>query len=99
MTIGLSRKGNSIRGSLSRNVLYARSLETGFTCELQDFIGIVAYQDRKGRQKEVHYWQMAVKEGFFQVNSEVDDICWLSTSLALEKLTYRHDRDLLVHSS
>lgn len=86
-------KGESLEECALREVFE----ETGFTCELQDFIGTVAYQDRKGRQKEVHYWQMAVKEGFFQVNSEVDDICWLSTSLALEKLTYRHDRDLLVH--
>ena len=88
-------KGESLEECALREVFE----ETGLTCELQDFIGTVAYQDRKGRQKEVHYWQMAVKEGFFQVNSEVDDICWLSTSLALEKLTYRHDRDLLVHSS
>ena len=88
-------KGESLEECALREVFE----ETGLTCELQDFIGTVAYQDRKGRQKEVHYWQMAVKEGFFQVNSEVDDICWLSTSLALEKLTYRHDRDLLVHIS
>ena len=69
-------KGESLEECALREVFE----ETGLTCELQDFIGTVAYQDRKGRQKEVHYWQMAVKEGFFQVNSEVDDICWLSTS-------------------
>ena len=84
-------KGESLEECALREVFE----ETGFTCELQDFIGTVAYQDRKGRQKEVHYWQMAVKEGFFQVNSEVDDICWVAGKHALEILTYHHDRDFL----
>ncbi len=72
--------------------------ETGFVCELGDFIGTVTYVDRKGREKEVHYWQMDILEGSFQTNSEVDQIRWRSETVAMGLLSYPHDRELLVQA-
>ncbi len=73
--------------------------ETGFQCELRDFLGTVAYVDRKGREKKVHYWQMKILDGHFQENSEVDAIDWLHKEKALEILSYSHDRELLTQVS
>ena len=73
--------------------------ETGFYCELRDFLGTVAYVDRKGREKKVYYWQMKILDGYFQENSEVDAIDWLHKAQALEILSYSHDRELLTQIS
>ncbi|MDG1846384.1 MAG: NUDIX hydrolase [Acidimicrobiales bacterium] len=70
--------------------------ETGFVCKLGDPVGSVTYVDRKGRPKEVHYWQMNIIDGSFLLNSEVDEIRWVSGLSAYELLSYVHDRELLV---
>ena len=72
-------KGESLEECALREVFE----ETGFTCELEDFIGTVTYEDRKGCQKEVHYWRMNILSGSFQANSEVDKIRWLSDKSAM----------------
>lgn len=87
-------KGESLEECALREVFE----ETGFTCELEDFIGTVTYEDRKGRQKEVHYWRMNILSGSFQANSEVDKIRWLSDKSAMGLLSYSHDRELLVQA-
>ncbi|MEC8975082.1 MAG: NUDIX hydrolase [Actinomycetota bacterium] len=92
-------KGKLDRGeSLEECALREVFEETGFVCELGDFIGNVTYVDRKGRQKEVHYWRMNILDGLFQVNSEVDQIFWSSESSAVELLSYTHDRELLIQT-
>jgi len=66
--------------------------ETGFQCELRDFLGTVAYVDRKGREKKVHYWRMQIIDGSFLKNNEVDQVSWLSIPEAFERLSYEHDK-------
>lgn len=85
-------KGESLEECALREVFE----ETGFVCELGDFIGTVMYVDRKERQKKVHYWLMSILDGSFQPNSEVDQVRWLSESSAMRLLSYSHDRELLV---
>jgi len=87
-------KGESLEECALREVFE----ETGFICELGKFIGTVNYEDRKGRQKEVHYWRMNILSGSFQANSEVDKIRWLSDKSAMGLLSYSHDRELLVQA-
>ena len=66
--------------------------ETGFYCELRDFLGTVAYVDRKGREKKVYYWRMQIIDGSFLKNNEVDQVSWLSIPEAFERLSYEHDK-------
>ena len=87
-------KGESLEECALREVFE----ETGFVCELGDFIGTVMYVDRKERQKKVHYWLMSILDGSFQPNSEVDQVRWLSESSAMRLLSYSHDRELLVQA-
>jgi 8-oxo-(d)GTP phosphatase len=48
------------------------------------------------RPKHVDYWAMATEEvASFQPNSEVDGVAWLPVTEAADRLTYRHDADLL----
>jgi 8-oxo-(d)GTP phosphatase len=48
------------------------------------------------RPKLVDYWAMATGEiTTFQPNSEVDGLGWLPVTEAIDRLTYRHDADLV----
>jgi 8-oxo-dGTP pyrophosphatase MutT (NUDIX family) len=71
--------------------------ETGIEVDLEEPLGSVRYQDRRGRPKVVHYWRMrprAVPEQFLP-NHEVDEIAWCPLSEAVGRLTYEHDRGLV----
>lgn len=69
--------------------------ETGLRCELgRELVGS-AYVDRKGRSKEVRYWQMTRRSGTFEVNDEVDEVRWLTVGEAGDLLTYGRDREVL----
>jgi 8-oxo-dGTP diphosphatase len=70
--------------------------ETGLTCALREELTPVEYTDPKGRPKTVRYWRMDVLDGEFVPNSEVDELCWLALDDALARLTYDHDRDLVL---
>jgi 8-oxo-dGTP diphosphatase len=70
--------------------------ETGYRCALREELSPVEYIDPKGRPKTVRYWRMDVIEGEFVPNAEVDELLWLSPDEALERLTYDHDRDLVL---
>ncbi|HSM01410.1 MAG TPA: polyphosphate kinase 1 [Acidimicrobiia bacterium] len=69
--------------------------ETGYQASLGDHVGVVEYPDRTGRPKIVHYWAMTVENGAFAPNAEVDEIAWLDTGSALDRLTYERDRAVL----
>jgi 8-oxo-dGTP diphosphatase len=69
--------------------------ETGITCRLLRFIGHTEYVDRKGRPKAVAYWIMAPVSGSFALNEEVDELRWISLSVAALTLTYARDHELL----
>jgi len=65
--------------------------ETGLVCRLERELDAVSYTDPKGRPKTVRYWVMAVVEGEFRENREVDELRWLPREEAAAMLT--HDRD------
>ncbi len=69
--------------------------ETGFRCRLGAKLETVRYVDRRGRPKRVHYWEMSIRDGAFEVNDEVDRVKWLTVSRAADKLTHKRDRKLL----
>ncbi len=70
--------------------------ETGYHGALREELSSVQYTDPKGRPKTVRYWRMDVVGGDFEANSEVDELRWLALDEALERLTYDHDRDLVL---
>ena len=50
----------------------------------------------KGRPKVVHYWSMQVDEdGTFAANSEVDEIEWMTSEAARDRLVYPHDVEVV----
>jgi len=71
--------------------------ETGYRCALGREVGAIEYVDRKGRPKQVRYWEMrpVTGDGDFSPSWEVDEIEWLSLSAAEGRLTYATDRDVL----
>lgn len=60
----------------------------------------VEYTDHKNRPKVVRYWTLepAPDSPLFVPNNEVDEVVWLAPSLALDLLTYAHDRDLVAQA-
>ncbi len=69
--------------------------ETGLRCRLGRELPSTRYVDRKGRSKQVRYWQMEVEGGAFVANDEVDELRWLAPAEALALLSYDHDRALV----
>ena len=51
--------------------------ETGYVCELGRELGMVDYTDRRGRTRQVYYWEMDAISGSFTPNPEVDAIDWV----------------------
>ena len=71
--------------------------ETGYECELGRELGMVDYLDRRGRPRQVHYWEMDAVAGGFTPNLEVDAIAWVPL---LESLSYfTNERDLQMVSA
>jgi 8-oxo-dGTP diphosphatase len=72
--------------------------ETGIAADLGEPLPDVRYRDQKDRPKLVRYWVMRPRSepGPFEPNDEVDEVAWLPVAAASERLTYDHDRDLLV---
>ena len=66
--------------------------ETGYICELGRELGMVDYIDRRGRTRQVHYWEMDAISGSFTPNLEVDAIDWVPLVESLNYFT--HERDL-----
>ncbi len=81
--------------SLKAAALREVAEETGFRCALGRKLPAVDYIDRNGNPKIVQYWEMAVLDGSFKKNDEVDAIEWLSFNKAMARLTHRRDRRLL----
>jgi 8-oxo-dGTP diphosphatase len=69
--------------------------ETGYRCRLVEEIGRSEYVDGLGRGKVVRYWTMAVIDGGFAPNREVDVVVWLTPDVARQRLTYERDRLVL----
>jgi 8-oxo-dGTP diphosphatase len=69
--------------------------ETGLRCGLGPELATVAYEDGRGRPKQVRYWALEPRDGEFVPGTEVDEIRWVPPAQAAALLTYDHDRDLL----
>jgi len=69
--------------------------ETGFTTELVEPLGEVAYRDRKARPKRVRYWLMEPLDGAFAPNDEVDEVRWVDVDEAAALLNYERDTELV----
>ena len=76
--------------------------ETGLRCTLGAPAGRTRYRDSKGRDKVVHYWLMEPEseaaDRVFVANDEVDAVLWCTVAEAAERLSYAHDRKLLVRA-
>jgi 8-oxo-dGTP diphosphatase len=70
--------------------------ETGYNVALHDELSSVEYTDPKGRPKKVRYWLMEPLAGEFQPNDEVDELQWMTPDEAAERLSYDHDRELVL---
>lgn len=72
--------------------------ETGLTVSLGDPLPDVRYRDHQDRPKLVRYWTMEApsKPSPFVPTDEVDEIAWLPVADAGARLSYDHDRDLLL---
>jgi len=69
--------------------------ETGFQCRPVLELGSIGYQLKGGRFKAVRYWLMEAEKGKFTKNNEVDKVVWLNESDAIERLSFRKDKDVL----
>jgi 8-oxo-dGTP diphosphatase len=72
--------------------------EAGLRCELGEELQPVHYDDDRGRAKVVRYWTMrpVAEPPPFVANEEVDEIAWLEPAAAAERLSYPHDRELVL---
>ena len=70
--------------------------ETGIEAVLREELSSVEYTDPKGRPKTVRYWRMEPIAGEFTPNKEVDELRWLGPDDAARRLTYDHDRELVL---
>ena len=71
--------------------------ETGYVCELGRDVGMVDYTDRRGRTRQVHYWEMDAISGSFTPNQEVDSIAWVPLVESVNYFT--NERDLKMASA
>ncbi len=69
--------------------------ETGLVGTLGPEIGVTRYVDGKGRDKEVHYFEVSEPVGDFVVNHEVDEIRWMAPDDAVTLLTYSYDAQIV----
>ncbi len=68
--------------------------ETGMRCRVVRFVGTTNYTHRKGKPKIVAYYLMAVEDGEFFPNAEVDVLVWLALEQVRSHLTWDRDQEL-----
>jgi 8-oxo-dGTP pyrophosphatase MutT (NUDIX family) len=88
---GKLEEGESWRDGARREV----EEETGVTGTLGPHLATTTYTDRKGRAKEVRWFEMAAPRGEFTVNDEVDEVVWLTPDAARRKLTRADDVEVI----
>lgn len=69
--------------------------ETGLQVRLGRPLPTVRYRLRNGQGKVVRYWTGSVIGGHGRLEHEIDDLAWLSPTLAARRLSYAHDQELL----
>ncbi len=68
--------------------------ETGFRARLGALLGDIRYPVPEG-DKLVRYWAARARAGEFVANDEVDQLVWESIDRAADRLSYRHDLEVL----
>ncbi|MDA8278433.1 MAG: NUDIX hydrolase [Actinomycetota bacterium] len=85
--------GETIEECALREVLE----ETGLECSIVDHSPFITERLlASGSTKITHYFTMTFQKGGFVPNSETDAIEWLPVDLAMNRLTYQNDKDVLV---
>ncbi len=84
---GKQKPGESLLECALREVFE----ETGFVCEPGRALGMVDYVDRRGRARQVHYWEMDTISGRFTPSVEVDSIAWVPLVESLNHFTNQRD--------
>lgn len=74
--------------------------ETGLKVKLGVPLSTVSYPIDKAKTKVVHYWAAKVSDkalanSKFKPDEEVSEVIWVKADQAFEKLSYKHDRELL----
>jgi len=69
--------------------------ESGCVCELGRELGMAEYTDRRGRIRQVHYWEMDAIAGDFTPNAEVDAIAWVPVVESLSHFTNERDLEMV----
>jgi len=74
--------------------------ETGLKVKLGVPLSTVSYPIDKAKTKVVHYWaakvtDKALASSKFKPDEEVSEVVWVKADQAFEKLSYKHDRELL----
>ena len=87
-------KGEKFRKAALREVRE----ETGLVCEPIRELSPTIYAIGAGKTKLVRYWLMEPIEGSFEPNSEVDELKWMDPVKAADRLTYKHDRELVLET-
>jgi 8-oxo-dGTP diphosphatase len=91
---GKLKEGETLEAAALREV----QEETGLQCLIARCLGTLDYIDRRGREKVVWYWLMRSIGGTFKPIPEVDRMKWMPFEAAVDKLSYDHDRELLLRS-
>ena len=69
--------------------------ETGFDCEITNFIDGICYFVNEV-PKVVLFWKMSVKgEAVFVPNYEVDEIEWVSPAEAINRIKHKEELELI----
>jgi 8-oxo-dGTP pyrophosphatase MutT (NUDIX family)/broad specificity phosphatase PhoE len=68
--------------------------ESGLRVRLGALLGDVRYPVPEG-EKVVRYWAAQALDGEFEPNHETDELIWVSIDRAADRLSYRHDMDVL----
>lgn len=89
-------KGKLKRGETAETAALREVLEeTGYRCVLGVRLPSAHYMDAQGRPKSVDYWAAEATEGRFTPNKEVDAVEWLSPVVAIRRLSYERDTELV----
>lgn len=90
-------KGGALQGE-SDELCAVREVEeeTGVRCALTWELPSARYLDGRGITRTVRYWAAQPLAGTFVANEEVDEICWLSPTEALRRLSEPRERPMVV---